>query len=266
MAKKTYYFSHDYGSRNDPKLQKVLMILGQEGKGVYWDLIEMLYEQEGYLLVSEIDSYAFALRTHSECIASLINDFGLFENDGEKFWSNSVLERLSIMKEKSERASKSAKARWNKGNGMRTHSERNASELRPGCDRNANKINKSKVKDNKVTLSGETPTSFEKQCQYFIKLFNETKGGKDTPSRYRLDDKIRRQLKARLKEGYTSEDFKTAIINCKNDPYHIETGLKYLTPEFITRPDKLQTHLNGRMPQKPDESKKLSNLLNMQYV
>ena len=45
MAKESFYFSHDYGSRNDPKLVKVLMKLKQEGKGVYWDLIEMLYEQ-----------------------------------------------------------------------------------------------------------------------------------------------------------------------------------------------------------------------------
>lgn len=126
MAKETYYFSHDYGSRNDPKLQKLLMRLGQHGKGVYWDLIEMLYEQGGYLLLSECDSYAFALRTECECITSVIRDFFLFENDGVKFWSESVLRRLNKRTEKSEKAANSAKKRWNNANALQTQYDSNA--------------------------------------------------------------------------------------------------------------------------------------------
>lgn len=34
-------------------------------------LIEMLYEQGGYLLISKIDTYAFALRTDKERITKL---------------------------------------------------------------------------------------------------------------------------------------------------------------------------------------------------
>ena len=58
-----------------------------------------------------------------------------------------------------------------------------------------------------------------------------------------LDDKTKRQLKARLKEGFTIDEIKTAITNCKADEYHIEFP-KYLTPEFITRAEKLQKYLN----------------------
>ncbi|MBC7913385.1 MAG: DUF4373 domain-containing protein, partial [Pyrinomonadaceae bacterium] len=85
MAKEAFYFTHDYGSRNDPKMQKVLMKMGHEGKSVYWDLVEMLYEEGGYLRVSECDNYAFAIRTEASTISRLINDFDLFINDGEKF-------------------------------------------------------------------------------------------------------------------------------------------------------------------------------------
>jgi hypothetical protein len=46
-----------------------------------------------------------------------------------------------------------------------------------------------------------------------------------------------------MKEGYSLSDFETAIKNCKNDKYHIENP-QYLTPEFITRADKLQKFLN----------------------
>ncbi|OGI30668.1 MAG: hypothetical protein A2287_04725 [Candidatus Melainabacteria bacterium RIFOXYA12_FULL_32_12] len=98
--KDTFYFSHDHGARNDPKLQKVLMKLGQEGKGVYWDLIEMLYEQDGYLSLLDLELLAFTLRTTPDKIESLINDFDLFLKDDEKFWSKSVLIRLKLREEK----------------------------------------------------------------------------------------------------------------------------------------------------------------------
>lgn len=114
MAKEAYYFSHDYGARNDPKLQKVLMKLGQEGKGVYWDLIEMLFEEGGKLMLSELESYAFALRANENCLKSLINDFGLFQKDRKSFWSNSVIKRIQERNEKSLKYSESAKSRWNK--------------------------------------------------------------------------------------------------------------------------------------------------------
>lgn len=104
------YFSHDEGARNDPKLVKVLMRLGQAGKGVYWDLVEMLYEQGGYLPLAECESYAFALRTECDLILKLVNDFGLFASDGERFWSETALDRIQMRNAKTEaRAAAGAK-------------------------------------------------------------------------------------------------------------------------------------------------------------
>ena len=90
------YFSHDEGARNDPKLIKVLMRLGQAGKGVYWDLVEMLYEQGGYLLLEDCESHAFALRTECELITRLVYDFDLFATDGTRFWSSTCLSRMEM--------------------------------------------------------------------------------------------------------------------------------------------------------------------------
>jgi hypothetical protein len=56
-----------------------------------------------------------------------------------------------------------------------------------------------------------------------------------------VDDKVKRQVIARLKSGYSKNDIVTAITNCFNDPYHIENP-KYLTLEFISRPDKMATY------------------------
>src|SRR5688572_19827736 len=129
MAKDTFYFPHGYNARNDPKLLKVLEELGHEGKSVFWDLVEMLFENGGRLKLADCKSYAFALRTNSELIAKLVSDYELFQSDGIFFWSDSGISRLKAREEKSEKARKSAEIRWyNNGNAnaLQSHSERNA--------------------------------------------------------------------------------------------------------------------------------------------
>lgn len=56
-----------------------------------------------------------------------------------------------------------------------------------------------------------------------------------------IDDKTKRQVNARLKEGYSKQDIVNAITNCFNDDYHKENP-HYLTLEFITRSDKMQKY------------------------
>ena len=43
--KDTFYFQHDYNARTDPKLQDVLIEHGAAGLGVFWCVVEQLYEQ-----------------------------------------------------------------------------------------------------------------------------------------------------------------------------------------------------------------------------
>lgn len=50
-------------------------------------------------------------------------------------------------------------------------------------------------------------------------------------------------FRARLKEGYTTEQIIQAVQNCFNDQYHKENP-NYLTPEFILRNDKLDKYVN----------------------
>jgi uncharacterized phage protein (TIGR02220 family) len=53
--------------------------------------------------------------------------------------------------------------------------------------------------------------------------------------------KTKKQVTARLKEGYSKQDIVNAITNCFNDDYHKENP-HYLTLEFITRSDKMQKY------------------------
>lgn len=101
---------------------------GQAGKGIFWDIIEMLYEQGGYLSELDIESYAFALHTDCETLNDIIRNFGLFCVENEQISSNSVLRRIDAIKLRSDKAKDSANARWSKtyANAMPSHSEPNA--------------------------------------------------------------------------------------------------------------------------------------------
>jgi|TARA_R110000744_G_scaffold304637_1_gene413153 hypothetical protein len=56
--------------------------------------------------------------------------------------------------------------------------------------------------------------------------------------------KAEKQIKDRLKEGYSKEDIVLAMENAAKDQHHMDSNYKYLTLEFITRPDKLERFVN----------------------
>jgi hypothetical protein len=127
--KETFYFSHDYNTRSDNKIKRMLAKHGMAGYGIFWAIIEDLYNNANALR-TDYDCIAYDLRSDSDTIASIINDFELFENDGEYFGSTSVERRLDQRSIKSEKARESAASRWanhqKKTNAMRTHSDSNA--------------------------------------------------------------------------------------------------------------------------------------------
>ena len=73
----------------------------------------------------------------------------------------------------------------------------------------------------------------------FLKHFNETIG-----RNFRGCAKSKRNFYARIKQGYTIKDFQKAIVSAKADKFHVDNDYKYITPEFITRQDKLDRYIN----------------------
>ena len=43
MPKDTFYFSHDYNARNDEKIKMLIRKHGMIGYGVFWAIVEDLY-------------------------------------------------------------------------------------------------------------------------------------------------------------------------------------------------------------------------------
>jgi hypothetical protein len=162
------YFSHDYNSRNDKKLVKAAMKFDLcTAIGAYWCIVEMLYEEGGYLLLSEYERICFELRTSNELITYLIYDSELFKNDGEKFWSETAIDRLKKRAEKSYKARESIEKRWNKY-------ERIKIEKPTKNEGNTSKVKESKVKESKKKKEFIPPTLDQ------VKLYFKEKGFKES--------------------------------------------------------------------------------------
>jgi len=146
LRKETYYFTHDYNARSDVKIKKLLAKHGFQGYGIFWAIIEDLY-QNANALPTQYDLLSFEYRTDNDTVKSIINDFDLFVSENGNFGSLSVQQRIDERDTKSEQARKSAFYRWGKiekdANAMQTHSEGNAIKERKGEEKI---LNEKKVK------------------------------------------------------------------------------------------------------------------------
>ncbi len=146
--KDTFYFSHDYNARSDPKLQDVLITHGVAGLGVYWCIIEQMYEQGGVLPLKSCKSIAFALHVESKVVESIVNDFELFVNDGENFWSESVKKRLVKILDIAEKRKAAAAKRWQSTQLHKNDNKCNANAEQMQCNSMQNKIKENKINNN----------------------------------------------------------------------------------------------------------------------
>ena len=136
MKKVNNYFSHDFNARNDIKLKKVIANLGIQGIGLYWCIIECLYENNGYLSLDDIKLLAYELRVDENLIKNLIKNFNLFKiNSKNKFYSQSVLNRLNEIESKSQKNRENALKRWKKNNEdvIQLQNNCNATALQTEC-------------------------------------------------------------------------------------------------------------------------------------
>lgn len=200
---KDLYFSHDRNALNDNKIAQMRGSYGIEGYGVYWAIIEALSREPELSLeysarmiagLAALIQPSFDMQSYiDECI-----EIGLFECDGDRFWSNSLKRRLGEAQEQTDRktrsASKAANARWKKekpsdlcarnatamrphekkdatamrphdsnyANAMRAHFDRNTTAIRTDCAGNANAMridaNENKNKNKSISASADIQT------------------------------------------------------------------------------------------------------------
>jgi len=135
MKSDTFYFPHDYNAIHDPKITKLRMKYGMEGYGVYWALIEQLYNNANALQL-DCECIAFELRVDASVVQGVITEFDLFEIDAQEFGSLSVERRLSKREAISKKRSANASKRWESSK----KSDASAMQVHTESDANAKQI------------------------------------------------------------------------------------------------------------------------------
>jgi len=118
----TSWFKHDFNARRDQKILTMRLVYGGEGYGWYWMLIEMMREATDYKLrlsgKYSIQALAVELGADQGMLANFIldciNEFSLFESDGEYFWSPSLCRRMEPLDSKRIQCQEAAAERWRK--------------------------------------------------------------------------------------------------------------------------------------------------------
>ena len=198
---------------------------------MYWDVIEILREEEKFSYPSDENS----LQMLCDLIGYKdVNRFINWLKDAKKhelfiekngvFFSPSLCKRMKVFQSKVQNGSKLKSV---------ANLERNESEIEANVERNvSNRIDKNRIEYNKEYIQ-------------FLDTFNSI-----MKKKFRGTSKDKTQFNARMKEGFSLQDFENAIKNCSNDSYHKQNP-QYLTPEFITRSDKLQKYLNLTVQHEP---------------
>lgn len=130
MAKDAYWFKHDAGAGRDIKMLELKSIYSHWGIGVYWEVIEVLREQNNYrfevkklqLLCSLIqcDDFTKFNNFYNDCLR-----IGLLNKDDKYLYSNSLLDRMNKWEAKKRNGSEpKAKSKRIKGNKRREEERR----------------------------------------------------------------------------------------------------------------------------------------------
>ena len=155
MSNNVYYFSHDSNARNDEKILMLRAENGIAGYGIFWALIEMMFETEDTKLYHDkikgiAMSFNIDITVLSKVITCCVNE-GLFESDGKCFWSNSLIRRKNKFYELKEKRSqagiKGMEKRWKKDGDNSVITKNNKGK--------ESKVKESKVKEDNTDASSD---------------------------------------------------------------------------------------------------------------
>ena len=143
--KKTY-LQHQSNSFTDIKIIKMRSKLGIESYGIFWALLELLFNEENKLCIDDYSVLAFSLQCDADKLKSVIEDFDLFIIEDGCFYSKRLNDHIDNINSKSIKAKENASKRWNNATAMQSHSEPNASRVYKSIVDNSikdkNKVNK----------------------------------------------------------------------------------------------------------------------------
>ena len=108
---KKHWFKHDFYTCNDHKMQKLDFKYPIVGYGIFFKVVEMLYQNNGKMEY-DLDFITHSLNYDKETILSVLKDFDLFLIDDKTLSSKRVTNAVKEITEKSEKARASANRRY----------------------------------------------------------------------------------------------------------------------------------------------------------
>ncbi len=147
------YFSHDADARRDLRMLEMRAIHGAAGYGWFWMLVEMMREQENHMLPWSPHFLCIELSTDADTLARFLDDctrIGLFKKNKTHFWAESLIERMKIMRERSDKARDAVSKRADRKAVESTNDVRSYNDSRTDVERNLYNIN---IKDPSTDLT-----------------------------------------------------------------------------------------------------------------
>lgn len=224
MAKELPFFKFEPNQWENGNIQ----MLSREDKGLFIDLCSMYWSRLGdvpsKLAIQKLCG-GNATALNSLCDEKIIEVL-----DGNIF-IKFLSEQLNEFEDVSKQNSKNAREGWEKRRKQKEESERNATALIPQCESDA--IREEKIREDNNNTPAKADAVFDFDFNRYLETINEKFGR----SFKVVNDKTKKQIKARLKETYTKQDIIDAINNCKNSDFHKDNGYRFCTPEFFSRGD-----------------------------
>lgn len=233
MAKDSYWFRHDSTAGRGLKMRKIAHIYGHWGKGVYWDVVEMLRDSEKY----EYDNSEFDLTMLADLIGCKDQEkfldwykdcikFGLLEEKNGKFYSPALKEVMGVWETKKSNGSKGG--RPSKKTENKPKKNLNKTENKPNlkANENHNIIEHNIIEHNIIE---------EEKDKEVIKLFNET----NFENTERTFETNKEKIKDRLEEFLEIEKLTPTFRNKQVGEIlkHFRNWLNYNPPKKATRKD-----------------------------
>lgn len=217
MKKETYYFSHDYSCINDPKIQALVGKFGAKGYGIFWRIVEMLHEDPEHKIYLKPYIYEAICSLFKEDVKEVkaiidysVNVCELFQKEDDYIFSQRVLDNLQkrdkIKQARSDAGKKSAIAR---------------AKIKANAEQKPTK--ESKVKENKT----KEIIDYNKLLEYFNFVFKKNNRV--------FNNAVKSKYRARINEGYSILNIRTAMQKCSKDQFHVDGSFKYCTLEYFSR-------------------------------
>ncbi len=184
MSKDSYWFKHDSTAGRALKMRKMSHIYGHEGKGLYWDVVEILRDQEGYRFESDESSLQMLCDlvgySDDNRFISWFKDslrLGLFEIRDEYFFCPPLSKNMENWEIKKSNGSK----------GGRPKKTETKTEIKPNDKPNQNH----KRREEKIREEKRTSYSFSDFWDLYDKKTDRVKVEKKWD---RLSEKVRREI------------------------------------------------------------------------